>query len=96
MSIMSPSRLKTIEQQLEEESLQNEKSTGFKRTRKTATCPQCGVSRPVFLDVIEQAEGGFVNYSPPRVVEWASCPFCVRISPGVHHYVHQEGGKILR
>lgn len=79
-----------LEKAYEARSKEIEKRTGFKRSVKVAQCPECKENRPVFMDEIFSAEGGYLQYNPPRIVERGfACVKCQAISG--YEKVHQSG-----
>jgi hypothetical protein len=66
-----------------------EKRTGFTRKKMIAECPRCKGACQVRLMELHLAEGGFITYSPTRVIEWAACPLCELTD--IHEFVHRAG-----
>lgn len=66
-----------------------EAETGFTRTVESVPCPKCGRQCPTDIRSADIAEGGFIRYTPSRVVEWATCYHCEEL--GFHEHVHREG-----
>lgn len=69
-----------------------EEETGFHRTLEDVTCPICLRTCPTNIWCEKEVEGGYIEYVPPKITEWATCYYCENLM--FYEVVHQEGNPI--
>jgi len=89
---MTENQIKKAERRKERESIFVEEKYGFYRILEDATCPDCLRTCPVGIYAMKEAEGEYIEYVPPRIVEYSSCYYCEKL--GFYEVVHQEGNAI--
>ena len=92
---MNSADIEQIRAQREVYSKEVEKRTGFKRSKKTVNCQNCGKTVPVVIVEYTVEEGGFIKYSPSRVEEYSEWCLAGCRSMTNHQVIHRQGVKFL-